>query len=125
MNRFWGWCTRFHTIQTDTNIRTEYTYQFDVWSEQCSEMGDLVPSVSSDKSDPHRGKGQLLVATAGWKGRALSKEILGLAMFMAESTLTVVLSDSQFDRQLSSSTVHRADVMLFCRSIVPLCGSNL
>ena len=46
-------------------------------------------------------------------------------MFASESTVTEVLSDSQFDRELSSSTVHNADVMLSCRSMTPVSGPDL
>ena len=46
-------------------------------------------------------------------------------MFTSESTLTHVLSDSQFDKELSSSTVHKAEVMLSDRFNEPLAGSDL
>ena len=68
--------------------------------------------MSRDISELRRGNGQLFLSRARCSGRELSKEVLGLAMFTSESTVTEVLSDSQFDRELSSSTVHNADVML-------------
>lgn len=43
---------------------------------------------------------------------------------MSESTLIDVLSDSQLESELCSNTVHRADVMLFCRCNDPFCASN-
>ena len=89
-------------------------------------MGDRLDAISSiDTSEPQRGSGQLVVSTVRWAGLELSKEVLGLDMFTSESTLTQVLSDSQFDKELSSRTVHNAEVMLSCRSIDPLLGSDL
>lgn len=68
--------------------------------------------MSKDISELRRGKGQLFLSRPGRSGRELSKEVLGLAMFTSESTVTEVLSDPQVDKELSSSTVHNADVML-------------
>ena len=81
--------------------------------------------MSKDISELHRGKGQLLVPEAGSKGWALSNEVLGLAVLTSDSTVTVVLSDSQLDNELSSRTVHNAVVMLSCRSIAPHSGPDL
>ena len=68
--------------------------------------------MSRDISELRRGNGQLFLSRARCSGRELSKEFLGLAIFTSESTVTEVLSDSQVDKELSSSTVHNADVML-------------
>ncbi len=68
--------------------------------------------MSRDISELRRGNGQLFLSRARCSGRELSKEVLDLAMFTSESTVTEVLSDSQVDKELSSSTVHNADVML-------------